>query len=215
MTAAAYLGFVGLCVLLALTPGPDTFVTLRFGMSRRAAGVASGVGSAVGTMVWAGLVAVGLAALLERSADAYRVVKIVGGLYLIYLGVSSFVRARHARTTGAATVAAPQTPGAGMGITRAFGAGMMSDVLNPKVGLFFLAIVPQFLPAHHQSLGWILLMGATVSVIAALYLAGVAFIANTAVRWLNRPRVSAWLERISSGILAALGVGTLALSATE
>lgn len=213
MTAAAYLGFVGLCVLLALTPGPDTFVTLRFGMSRRAAGIASGIGSALGTMVWAGLVAVGLAALLEQSADAYRVVKIVGGLYLIYLGVSSFLRARRAHATGGGPVVTASA--SGMGIRRAFGAGIMSDLLNPKVGLFFLAIVPQFLPAHHQSLGWILLMGATVSVIGGVYLAGVAFIANTAVTWLNRPRVSAWLERISSGILAALGIGTLALSATE
>lgn len=218
MTLPAYTAFVGLCALLALTPGPDTFLTLRFSVSRRAAGIASGAGSALGTIVWAGLVAVGLAALLEQSADVYRVVKIVGGLYLIYLGVSAFVRTRRARRTRGTVADASAEPASSelqLRIGRAFGAGLTSTLLNPKVGLFFLAIVPQFVPAHQGTLGWTMLLGLTTALVGGLYLVGVAFVAATAMAWLKRPSVSAWMERISGGILAALGIGTIALSVNE
>lgn len=213
MSLASYALFAGLSVLLAVTPGPDTFLTLRYSVSRRAAGIASGLGSAVSTIAWAALVAVGLAALLEQSADVYRIVKIVGGLYLVYLGVSTFLKARRAAHTEAGAGAMPQVSFQPIG--RAFRAGMLSTLLNPKVGLFFLAIVPQFVPAHQQTVWWTMLLGATSAVIGGLYLTMVAFIAATAMAWLKRPKVAAWLERISSAILAALGLGTIALSVEE
>jgi threonine/homoserine/homoserine lactone efflux protein len=220
MTIASFAAFVGLCLLLSVTPGPDTFLVLRFSMTRRAAGMFSGLGSSVGTIVWAALVAVGLATLLEQSAEIYRVVKIVGGLYLVYLGVSTFIRSRRARASSAESELQrmdARQPGSGM--VRPFTAGLISTMLNPKVGLFFLAIVPQFVPAHHlttgDTIGWTLLLGATEAVIGGLYLVVVAALASRAVRWLKRPAVTGWLERISSGILAALGIGTIALAAQE
>jgi threonine/homoserine/homoserine lactone efflux protein len=220
MTIASFAAFVGLCLLLSITPGPDTFLVLRFSMTRRAAGMFSGLGSSVGTIVWAALVAVGLATLLEQSAEIYRVVKIVGGLYLVYLGVSTFIRSRRNRARNAESELQrmdARQPGAG--IVRPFTAGLVSTMLNPKVGLFFLAIVPQFVPAHRFSngdtIGWTLLLGATEAVIGGLYLVVVAALASRAVQWLKRPAVTGWLERISSGILAALGIGTIALAAQE
>lgn len=111
MTLAPYLAFCGLCLLLALTPGPDTFLVLRFSMRRASTGIAASIGSGVGSIFWAVLVGIGLAALLEQSAEAYRVLKILGGLYLVYLGIQAF---RHSRS--AAT--APDTEAASV-ITRA------------------------------------------------------------------------------------------------
>jgi threonine/homoserine/homoserine lactone efflux protein len=220
MTIASFAAFVGLCLLLSVTPGPDTFLVLRFSMTRRAAGMFSGLGSSVGTIVWAALVAVGLATLLEQSAEIYRVVKIVGGLYLVYLGVSTFIRSRRSRARNAESeLQRMDARQPGSGIVRPFTAGLISTMLNPKVGLFFLAIVPQFVPAHHlangDTIGWTLLLGATEAVIGGLYLVVVAALASRAVRWLKRPAVTGWLERISSGILAALGIGTIALAAQE
>jgi threonine/homoserine/homoserine lactone efflux protein len=220
MTIASFAAFVGLCILLSVTPGPDTFLVLRFSMTRRAAGMFSGLGSSVGTIVWAALVAVGLATLLEQSAEIYRVVKIVGGLYLVYLGVSTFIRSRRARAGGAESeLHRMDARQPGSGIVRPFTAGLISTMLNPKVGLFFLAIVPQFVPAHQfnhgDTIGWTLLLGGTQAVIGGLYLVAVAALASRAVRWLKRPAVTGWLERISSGILAALGIGTIALAAQE
>lgn len=216
MTITSFAAFAGLCLVLAVTPGPDTFLTLRFSMARRAAGMASSAGSSVGTLAWSALVAVGLATLLEQSADVYRVVKIVGGLYLVYLGVSTFLKARKARAHASdVTLHDAARPVRNITATRAFLSGMMSTLLNPKVGLFFLAIVPQFVPSHQQTLWWTLLLGATTALVGGLYLVVVASIAAKAMAWLKRPRVTSWLERISSGILAVLGIGTVALSLSE
>ena len=207
MTLPSILAFTGLCVLLALTPGPDTFLVLRYSLVRVRAGVAASVGSAIGSLIWAAAVAFGLAALLEQSAEAYRVVKIIGGLYLIYLGVSAFLASRRAGTAGAE----PAVPRAR--IHSSLLAGMISTMLNPKVGLFFLAVAPQFIPADNASIGNTMLLGAIDAVVALAYLAIVSVIAARAVVWLRRPRVAKVLERVSATILAVLGIGTIVSSA--
>ena len=207
MTLPSILAFTGLCVLLALTPGPDTFLVLRYSLVRVRAGVAASVGSAIGSLAWAAAVAFGLAALLEQSAEAYRVVKIVGGLYLIYLGVSAFLASRRA----GAEASEPRLPR--VHIHSSLLAGMVSTMLNPKVGLFFLAVAPQFIPAGSASVGNTMLLGAIDAVVALVYLAIVSIIAARAVIWLRRPRVAKVLERVSAAILAVLGIGTIVSSA--
>ena len=207
MTLPSILAFTGLCVLLALTPGPDTFLVLRYSLVRVRAGVAASVGSAIGSLVWAAAVAFGLAALLEQSAEAYRVVKIIGGLYLVYLGVSAFLASRRAGAEGA-ELAAPRAR-----IHSSLLAGMLSTMLNPKVGLFFLAVAPQFIPAGNASVGSTMLLGAIDAVVALVYLAIVSIVAARAVLWLRRPRVAKVLERVSAAILGVLGIGTIISSA--
>ncbi|HEY4268545.1 MAG TPA: LysE family translocator [Galbitalea sp.] len=221
MSVAAYLAFCGLCVVLALTPGPDTFLTLRYSLLRVRTGLASAAGSSLGSLIWAALVGIGLAALLEQSADAYRVVKILGGAYLLFLGIRAFWQARRARASADALAdddaaeverAVKRPRGGAIG---AFGAGLLSCCLNPKVGLFFLAIVPQFLPAHGDRFALTMVLGATDAVISMVYLASVSVVAARANAWLKRPRVTRMLERISGGILAALGLGTITAAVVE
>ncbi|MEY9852955.1 threonine/homoserine/homoserine lactone efflux protein [Leifsonia sp. EB41] len=209
MTAPALLAFAGLCVILAVTPGPDTFLVLRYSLARPGAGLAASAGSAVGSMLWALAVALGLAALLEQSAEVYRVVKIAGGLYLIYLGVSALIASRRHAAQG------PEARVRTTSLHSGFLAGVLSTVMNPKVGLFFLAIAPQFVPHDGATIGNTLLLGAIDAVVAAAYLTVVALLASRAILWLKRPAVAKTLERISAAILAALGVGTIALSAAE
>ncbi|MHB1172941.1 MAG: LysE family translocator [Lacisediminihabitans sp.] len=210
MGVASYLAFCGLCLLLAITPGPDTFLVLRYSMRRASTGLAAGAGSALGCLVWAALVGVGLAALIEQSAEAYRLVKILGGLYLVYLGIQAF---RHARA--AAANVGPVEPSVKAAVLPAFGAGLLSTVMNPKVGLFFLAVVPQFLPHDGDRFALTMVLGVTDAVIALAYLSVLTLVAAKANAWLKRPKVTAVLERVSGGILAALGVGIVASTATE
>ncbi|WP_025159200.1 LysE family translocator [Leifsonia aquatica] len=227
MTALSILAFAGLCLVLALTPGPDTFLVLRYSMGRARDGFAAAAGCAVGSLVWAALVAVGLATLLEQSAELFRVVKIVGGLYLIYLGVSAFLATRRSARAvtadpGAVATAEPTdgngTPADGAPAVRRRGsapsllAGLLSTLLNPKVGLFFLAVVPQFVSAH-AGFGETMLLGAVDAVIGGLYLVVITLLASRMVAWLKRPRVTRVLERVSAGILAALGIGTVVAGA--
>jgi threonine/homoserine/homoserine lactone efflux protein len=208
MTAVSLLAFAGLCLLLSVTPGPDTFLVLRISLQSAGAGIAAAVGSALAALVWAALVGVGLAAVLEDSAEVFRWLKIAGGLYLLYLGISSLIRARRAATPSAAGL----PPRRSYSRRSGFGAGTLSTLLNPKVGLFYLAVVPQFIPHGGNTLETAMVLGVIESLIGFLYLAVVAIAAAKAMAWLQRPKVSSWLERGSSGIIAALGLGVLASS---
>jgi threonine/homoserine/homoserine lactone efflux protein len=198
------IAFVGLSLLLAMTPGPDTFLVLRFSLRGARSGIAAAVGSALGSMLWASAVAVGLASLLEQSATAYRIVKVAGGLYLMYLGLKVLLRRRRKEVSDLYQSTPSQTPVA------AFGAGLMSCALNPKVGLFFLAIVPQFVPPHAPLFSTVLTLGVIDTVVAFAWLVVITVLAARAVAWLRRPRVTALLNRVSAAILTTFGVVTVA-----
>ena len=198
------MAFVGLSLLLAMTPGPDTFLVLRFSLRDAKSGIAAAAGSALGSLLWAFAVAVGLASLLEQSATAYRIVKIAGGLYLIYLGLRVLLRRRQEAANNL-----PERP-TGERAPAAFGSGLMSCALNPKVGLFFLAIVPQFVPPHASLFATVLTLGVIDTAVAFAWLLVVASLAARAVTWLRRPRVTSILNRVSAAVLTTFGVATLA-----
>jgi threonine/homoserine/homoserine lactone efflux protein len=201
VTVTTLLGFAGLCLLLAITPGPDTFLVLRYSLSDVRSGVAAATGSGLGSVAWAAAVALGLSAFLQSSASAFLIVKIAGGIYLLYLGLMGF---RSRSLTGPVDGAtAPKA-------ASALRAGLYSCVLNPKVGLFFLAVVPQFLPAEEVGFDTIMVLGLIDGVVAVAWLVVVAVGAARAVLWLRRPKVTRTLDRVSSAMLALLGIGTLA-----
>ena len=213
MTLASLAAFAGLCLVLSVTPGPDTFLVLRIALNRPSAGIAAAAGSAGAAIVWAALVGVGLAAILEQSAELFRWIKIAGGLYLLYLGISSFIKSRKAAKAGISG----DGRDAPLPYSRlsAVGAGALSTLLNPKVGLFYLAVVPQFIPHGGDTMGTSLILGVTVAVIAFAYLSMVAVVAFKAMRWLKRPKVNTVVARASSGISAGLGVGVVASGASS
>ncbi|RDI47099.1 LysE family translocator [Nocardia mexicana] len=208
VSVSLLLGFIGLCVLLALTPGPDTFLVLRFSIAGRRPGIAAALGSALGGIVWAVVVAAGVAALLEQSATAYRVMKVIGGIYLVYLGIRTLVEHRRKRAAGTGGVEPGSAPPRAAAVRSAFVAGLVSCLFNPKVGLFYLAVLPQFLT--EVTFANALTLGAIESTIAAIEMVLLAAAAARAVALLRRPRVRDRLEQISAGVLAALGIGTAA-----
>jgi len=214
MTFVSLVGFAGLCLMLALIPGPDTFLVLRISMSRASAGIVAAAGSALGAIVWGALVGFGLAAVLEQSAEVFRWIKIAGGLYLMYLGISALVKARKARKAGLAAEAGAEAP-LPVRHRTAFASGAISTLLNPKVGLFYLAVVPQFIPHGGNTLGTALILGLTLAVIGFLYLMTIALVAHKTMKWLKKPKVNTVIERTSSGILAALGAGVIASGAAS
>ncbi|SNS89158.1 LysE family translocator [Rhodococcoides kyotonense] len=204
MTLSVLLSFAGVCFLLAILPGPDSFLVLRYSIGGLKPGIAAAMGVSIGGFFWAVLVAVGLAAIVEQSATAYRVIKILGGLYLLYLGVRAFMARRKNKVEGE-----PVVPVAAS-MPSAFGAGVLSCALNPKVGLFYLAVVPQFLTV--VTFGGAMTLGLVEVVVAALTMTVFSIAASRAVALLRKPKVTDWLDRISAGILAALGIGTVASS---
>ncbi len=213
MTLASLLAFAGLCLLLSIMPGPDTFLVLRIALNRAGAGMAAAGGSALAALVWAALVGVGLAAILEQSAEVFRWLKIAGGLYLLYLGLSALIRAR--RSGVKVLKHGVALPRRRMSSWAGFTAGALSTLLNPKVGLFYLAVVPQFIPHGGNTMLTAMILGSIEAVIGFSYLVMVALAAVKAMDWLQRPKISTVIERVSSGIIAALGLGVLASAATN
>ncbi|MFI1157940.1 LysE family translocator [Streptomyces sioyaensis] len=163
--------------------------------------------------------AVGPAAALQRWDAAFTVVRLAGAAYLVVLGAQAlWTHRRAAAAPGPDLPAAPESDGrtdAPLAPVRAFRQGLLSCLLNPKVGIFFVAVVPQFLPEGHSVLGVTLLLGAVDAVIAAGWLLLVVACAGRLLRRLRRPRVHRNLERATGGVLIALGMGTAAETVTR
>lgn len=133
------LAFIGIATVVVVVPGPDMALVARNVIRHgRAAGYATSVGICVGTLGWALAAGFGVATLLAASAAAFTALKLAGAAYLIYLGITSFRGHDAFATDGAA-----DRPG--LPRHRAFFQGLLSALLNPKLGVFFLTLLPQFI----------------------------------------------------------------------
>jgi threonine/homoserine/homoserine lactone efflux protein len=189
--------------LLWITPGPDTmYILARSIASGLRAGVLSVLGISTGIVVHTGFAAFGLSALLATSVVAFSLVKSAGALYLIYLGVQVLRQ----KTQG---MAMPEV--ATTSPWRTYRQGLLTNVLNPKVAVFFLAFLPQFVnsrpapgPLPFLVLGGLFICGGTV------WCLGVAVCAAKATRAVrNNPRALSWLARLSGCIYIGLGLNLL------
>jgi threonine/homoserine/homoserine lactone efflux protein len=182
-------------VLIAL-PGPDQALIMRNALvGGRSAGVRTMLGGASGLALHATAAALGASALLATSATAYATLKIVGIAYLVYLGVRMLLSAQR-----------PAEPEQASGGGRWFAQGFVSNALNPKVALFFLTFMPQFLPDSGSTLPVALLLSAIFAAIYLAWFSGLVALVARASSALRRPRVKAWIERVSGGALMAFAV---------
>jgi threonine/homoserine/homoserine lactone efflux protein len=204
MTAAALFAFTLVALVAVLTPGLDTMTVLRNVVtSGRRGGLAAGLGVSAGCLVWGVASIAGLTALLTASRIAYAVVHLAGAAYLLWLGGSALWRS--IRHPDAAEVA-PVSLGSGSAFA-AFRRGLVTNLLNPKVGVFYLSLLPQFLPtAPGASAGWGVLLVAIHIVLGQLWLTLVVIFAAKARKLLAKVRVRRWLDRITATILIGIGV---------
>ena len=190
-------------VLLNLTPGQDTmFILGRSLTGGLRSGVAASFGIAIGTIGHTLAAALGLSAILATSALAFSIVKLMGAAYLIYLGVKLLI----AKSSAAASPANP-AGAAGVDPRAALRQGILTNVLNPKVALFFLAFLPQFIdPASSAKTLAFLALGATfvtTGLIWCLVLACAA--ARLQSFFLRNPNVRTLIDRLVGGLFLALG----------
>jgi threonine/homoserine/homoserine lactone efflux protein len=193
--------------LLTAVPGPDTMIVLRsLVRSGRRASMWTAVGACMGTLFWGCAAALGVATLLLRSASAYEIVRLVGAVYLVLLGVAS-LRVRQATTHEIPRAAPAAEPGDNHpGWGESFRAGLLSDLLNPKVGLFFVAVIPQFLPASQSPTVAALLFALVDIMIALVWFALLIRAAHGVVHLLRRPRLQRGLQRLIGCVLITLGI---------
>jgi RhtB (resistance to homoserine/threonine) family protein len=191
--------------LIVLLPGPDTLVVLRNLLRhgrRRAALTVAGV--LTGLAVWVCAAAFGLSALLRASHDAYAALRIAGAAYLIWLGVQS-LRARRPALGTPDELARPATGRGGL-LGTGYGAGLATDLLNPKVGVFFVTFLPAFVP-HGRPVGATsILFGAIFIVETAAYFAVLLVLAGRITGWMRDPRIQRRLDRATGLVLVGFGV---------
>jgi threonine/homoserine/homoserine lactone efflux protein len=216
----ALVTFTLAATLIVLLPGPDTLVVLRNLMrhGRRRAGLTV-AGVLCGLAVWVCAASLGLSALLRASHDAYSVLRLAGAAYLVWLGVQS-LRAKRpalgttgeltaaeltgAELTGAELTASGARRGALLGT--GFGAGLATDLLNPKVGVFFVTFLPAFVPHGKPVAATSLLFGAIFIVLTAAYFALLLALAGRIVSWMRDPRLQRRLDRATGLVLVGFGL---------
>jgi threonine/homoserine/homoserine lactone efflux protein len=198
------IAYLAASVAIIVAPGPAQALVLARSISEgRKAGVMTGLGLNVGTIVHAIAAAIGLSAILVTSAVAFATVKYVGAAYLVYLGIKALTKKRHA------TLATRS----GGNWRQAFTKAVITGILNPKVALFFLAFLPQFIdPQRGAVFLQFLTLGLILAVMDTLYESALAVVAGTFGGWFTRSaKFAMWRQKVSGAVLVGLGV-RLALS---
>jgi threonine/homoserine/homoserine lactone efflux protein len=189
------LPFVGAAILIALTPGADTALVVRNALAAGApAARRTALGSSAGLLVWGAASACGVAAVLNASAEVFTAVKLAGAAYLVWLGLQAILHAGAHEPGGPARSGSP------------FRQGLFCNLLNPKAGIFFTALLPQFVSPQDPALVVSLLMTAIAAAASLAWLSVYATVVPRAGDVLRRPRVRRALDRATGVVLIGLGV---------
>ncbi len=202
LSAEQLTAFLATAMLVTASPGPDNLMVLGVGMSRGwRQGMAFGLGCALGCLTHTLLATLGVSALLAASPTAFAVLKMAGGLYLVWLGIAA-LRSRGGASVDGAAALPDESPG------RLFAKGLFANSINPKVVLFFLAFLPQFVVASQGNASWQTMQLGLVFTAQACVLFGLlGYFSGAIGKWLNRrPRAGLWLDRVAGAIFIALGL---------
>jgi RhtB (resistance to homoserine/threonine) family protein len=195
--------FVGVAGVLIVAPGPDmVLVTKNAIVHGRRAALATALGVNAGLLAWTIASALGVAALVQASAVAFTVLKLVGGAYLIWLGIQA-LRSAHQRSTPAQS---DENTLQRIGILRALHQGLLSNLANPKIAVLFTSLLPQFVTPGAPVLGPSLLLGGLFVAMTLVWLCTYALVAARAAHMLKRPSVANALDRLTGVVLIGLGV---------
>ena len=202
------LTYLAASIAIILAPGPAQALVLTRSLNDgRQSGILTGIGLNVGTIVHAVAAALGLSTILATSAIAFALVKFLGAGYLIYLGVQALRAKAHEASTEQTTSATPW---------QAFHKAVFTGILNPKVAIFFLAFLPQFVdPTRGSAFLQFLILGVILAVLDIFYETLLALIAGALSQWLIRSRAfTLWRQRVTGVVLVGLGI-RLALTQRE
>ena len=201
LSAEQFFGFLLAASVITVAPGPDNMMVLSIGMAKgRLPGIAFGLGCALGCLSHTLLAVLGVSALIAASPEAFTALKVCGGLYLVWLGFNAL------RSAGGASVGKAsndrQSP------RKLFLKGIVANAINPKVILFFLSFLPQFVaPARGDAAWQMASLGVVFTMQAALLFGLLGYFAGSVGQWINRrPRAGQWLDRLAGTIFVALGL---------
>ncbi len=197
---AELLAFAGISLLLAVTPGPDMAVVTKNALAHGRRGVVlTTTGIALALSIWITATAVGLSALLRTSGEAFLVLKLAGAAYLGYLGLRTLIESRRRPTDLLASAPAPAPAHA------IFRQGFLSAMSNPKLGVFFVTFLPQFVALGQPVLPRLLMLGVIFAVIGWTWLNAYGLFVTRIRDFITAPRVRQWMERVTGVVLLGFG----------
>jgi len=196
---ASLIAFVAAASLLTITPGLDTALVLRTaaGGSPQKATLA-GLGIVTGCLVWAALVALGLGALLAASQLAYTILRWTGAAYLLWIGYKMLRNPRRAFKTATGKDEPRERP---------FATGVLTNLLNPKVGLFYVSFLPQFVPPNVPVGPYMLMLGAIHAMLGLIWFACLIAATRPIASWLQKPVFVQACDQLTGGVFIAFGLG--------
>lgn len=193
--------FIGLSWVLIITPGPDLIYVLTKGISiGKKAGLISATGVTLGIFVHTIFAALGLSVILKTSALAFMIVKLIGAGYLIYLGIKTLVSKEKLNLRNNEQ----QTPN-----RKIFTQGLLSNTLNPKVALFFMAFLPQFIKTNGTEITPIpfLILGTLFALFTWIFLAILGYFSGAVGHYIKtKDSVSKWIKNLSGSVMILLGI---------
>ncbi len=202
---ASFLIFLAISALVIATPGPDTALTVRNALlGGRRAGIFTALGVSVGQVGWAIATSVGLVALLLASEPVFRALKLLGAAYLIFLGVQS-VRSALLRSPGPSSVPAASR-GTKFGGSRALRQGVINDLANPRMAVFFASVLPQFAPEGQGMLSALVALGLVFAALTFVWLALYSVVVARAGAFLRGSRVRRAIDGTAGIALIGLGI---------
>jgi threonine/homoserine/homoserine lactone efflux protein len=195
----SYAAAVVMLGLLALVPGPDVAVVTRYAFSSgRDAAVRAALGVVVGLMFWGSLTVLGLAALLAASAEIYTAVKLAGAAYLVVMGARALWHSREPHSLSRAQ--------AGGATARPMRAGLLTNLLNPKIAVFYTSVLPSLVPRGAPAAVWLAALVLTHAILSLMWLSGYAVVFSRGRSMLTRPRARQLLEAMTGAVLIAFGI---------
>jgi threonine/homoserine/homoserine lactone efflux protein len=192
--------FIGLSWVLIITPGPDLIYVLTRGISiGKKAGLISAVGVTLGIFVHTIFAALGLSVILKTSALAFTIVKIVGAAYLIYIGVKMLINKSELNLENDNQIST----------RKVFMQGLLSNTLNPKVALFFMAFLPQFIKTNGTEISPIpfLILGTIFALCTLIFLSILGYFSGAVGHYLKtKDTISKWIKNVSGSVMVLLGI---------
>lgn len=194
------LAFIGVSLLLAVTPGPDMAVVTKNALAHGRRGVVlTTTGIAFALSIWVTGTAVGLSALLRTSGELLFVLKLVGAVYLAYLGVRTLLESRH-RPADLLANAPPPAPAHAI-----FRQGFLSAISNPKLGVFFVTFLPQFVAPGQAVLPRLFELGLIFALIGWTWMVAYGLLITRVRDFITAPRVRQWMQRVTGVVLLGFG----------
>ncbi|MFJ4979936.1 LysE family translocator [Streptomyces coeruleorubidus] len=197
---AQLIAFTGVAAGMVAMPGADFTVVVRNALVSRRAGVACALGIAGGLLLHTALAVAGVAAVLAAVPALFRALQLLGGGYVLYLGVRTLWSLRRPRAVPV------EATGTMASAARPLRQGFVTNALNPKAPITFLSLLPQFVPAGSPALPRTLLLALIVVVLALLWFPAVALLVDRLGRWLREPRAARAVEGVTGAALTLLGV---------